>query len=110
MKRRSPWMMYAGYLVSGGLFGFLWLILLMRDVNELERSSVFSLRFLSSILLFGLLAFLLSFIFLLITFGQFSTTREVWMGMTFALRFDADGAPDCPAGTCIVVYYTGSWL
>ncbi len=59
MRLRSPWLRYLAFAASGGLFGFAWLILLMRDVNQIERRNVFPVRVISGIFLFGFPACLL---------------------------------------------------
>src|SRR5262250_258154 len=59
MRLRSPWLRYLAFAVSGGLFGFVWLILLMRDVNQIERRNVLPAGMISRIFLFGIPAYLL---------------------------------------------------
>jgi hypothetical protein len=38
---RSPWLTYAGLLLTSGLLGFPWLVLMMRDVNTIARRRLF---------------------------------------------------------------------
>ena len=83
MKRRSPWLMYVGLLVSAGFFMFAWVILLMRDVNQLERRAVFPVKSLTAIFLFGIPAYFLAVIFLPDTVGEPSTPRQVWAALIF---------------------------
>jgi hypothetical protein len=59
MTLRSPWLRYMATIVSGGLFLFVWLILLMRDVNQIERRTTFPTRAVTAILLVGVPAYLL---------------------------------------------------
>jgi len=59
MRLRSPWLRYLAFAVSGGLFCFVWLILLMRDVNQIERRKVLPVRMISRIFLFGIPAYFL---------------------------------------------------
>jgi len=33
--------MYIGVMISGGIFGAVWLVLILRDINALERKNVF---------------------------------------------------------------------
>lgn len=40
-KKRSEWWLYASLVLSFGLFGFVWPVLMARDVNELQRRPVF---------------------------------------------------------------------
>lgn len=62
-KARSEWVFYAVLLLSGGFFSFVWLVMMMRDINRLEQRTVFAIRStvvsLSVLLLlyFGLLFF-----------------------------------------------------
>jgi cytochrome bd-type quinol oxidase subunit 2 len=41
-RTRSPWLLYAAVLASGGIFAWAWIFLLMQDVNRLKRRSVFN--------------------------------------------------------------------
>lgn len=41
MRSRSPWLLYAVTLASAGYFAFAWLVMLMRDINRIERRIVF---------------------------------------------------------------------
>lgn len=83
MKRRSPWLMYVGVLASAGLFAFVWLILLMRDVNQLERRTAFPAKSLTVFLSLGLPAYYLAVFFLPFPVAEPSTTRQVCLALIF---------------------------
>ena len=57
MRPRSPWWPYVGLILSGGVFGFVWVFLMMRDVNRLERRPVVPLKRLATALGIGLLLY-----------------------------------------------------
>ena len=65
MTLRSPWLRYLAFALSGGLFSFVWLILLMRDVNQIERRNLFPVKSVSGIFLFGIPVYLLAVLFLM---------------------------------------------
>jgi hypothetical protein len=46
--------MYLAVLVSGGLFAFVWLVILMRDINQIEGRRVFPVEQLAVVMLLGL--------------------------------------------------------
>jgi len=48
--------MYLTVLASGGLFAFVWLVILTRDINEIEGRRVFPVEQLAVVFLFGLAA------------------------------------------------------
>jgi hypothetical protein len=50
--------MYAATLATGGLIAFVWIVMLMRDVNQLERRSAFPSTQLAIASCLGLSAFL----------------------------------------------------
>jgi hypothetical protein len=56
-RRRSAWLMYGVLLISGGLFAFIWLVMLMRDINSVERRAVFPTSPLAATLFIGLLCY-----------------------------------------------------
>lgn len=47
MKTRSPWGLYAAVFATCGFFGWVWLVKLMSDVNELAARRVFPIKLLS---------------------------------------------------------------
>jgi hypothetical protein len=57
VKSRSPWLMYAAVWLSGGYFSLVWLVLMMRDVNQMERRSAFPVSAIAVVFLLGLSIF-----------------------------------------------------
>lgn len=57
VSHRSPWLMYALVWVSGGLFAWVWLFMLMQGVNNLEGRRVFAVRPLAAVMIAALLAY-----------------------------------------------------
>jgi len=47
--------MYVILVISNGLFGFVWIVLLMRDINRLERRPIFPVKALGIFFALGLL-------------------------------------------------------
>ena|ERR1700687_1237055 len=62
--------MYALIVLTGGLFALAWLVMLMRDINQVERRSVFPATFLGFALFVWLLIYF-SLIFVQPTLGTF---------------------------------------
>ena len=55
---RSPFLYYAIVLLSGGIFSYLWILLIARDVNRISLRGTFNLKVLSALvgLLFMIVA------------------------------------------------------
>ena len=47
-RSRSPFLYYAIALMSGGVFIYVWILLLARDVNKISNSGTFNLKLLSA--------------------------------------------------------------
>jgi hypothetical protein len=43
-KLRSPWLLYPLFFFTGGHFGWIWILLLMSDINMIEMRRVFPIR------------------------------------------------------------------
>ena len=56
MRPRRTWLMYLAVLASSGLFAFVWLVILMRDINQIEGRRVFPVEQLAVVMVFGLAA------------------------------------------------------
>jgi hypothetical protein len=56
MRPRRAWVIYLAVLASGGLFALVWLVILMRDINQIEGRRVFPVEQLAVVMLFGLAA------------------------------------------------------
>jgi hypothetical protein len=63
MKSRSEWLCYVLLLFTNGLFAFIWIFLLMRDVNRLAGRRVFPAGGLLIVLAAGFLIYLAVLIF-----------------------------------------------
>jgi hypothetical protein len=87
VKRRSPWLLYAALLASGGLVAFAWIVLLMGDINQLEGKSVFAVKRFAIIFAIGAGIGILAFIFTAITLAPGSTSKQIATGLVFALVF-----------------------
>jgi hypothetical protein len=81
--------MYAATVVSSGFFAIVWLILLMRDINELEHKPIYPIRPIAAILAVGVSGVLLSALLLgmSMAIGPISSARLTWIGLTFAVAF-----------------------
>jgi hypothetical protein len=64
--------MYGLVIVSGGLFAFPWVLLILRDINRYERKPIFRVRFLAFLFL---LALALYFLFI---FGPLIFQKPEW--------------------------------
>ncbi len=54
---RPAWLLYAILLFSSGFFAFAWIVLLMIDINRIERRPVFPIGVLVAFLSLGILAY-----------------------------------------------------
>jgi hypothetical protein len=79
--------MYVGVIFSGGLFTIPWLLLILRDINKLESRRTFRVQFHTVSLLLGPGLYFLSVIFLILTSGEFSSGRQLWVIATFLFGF-----------------------
>jgi hypothetical protein len=52
-RTRSPWLLYAAVFASGGIFAWVWVFLLMQDVNRLKRRNVFNTALYFYVFCFG---------------------------------------------------------
>jgi hypothetical protein len=85
VNRRSPWLLYATLLASGGLAGFAWIVLLMDDINQLEGKSVFAVKRFAFIFAIGACIGFLAFVFIAIAFAPGSTSKQIGTGLVSAL-------------------------
>jgi hypothetical protein len=83
VKRRSPWLLYIGLLVSGGLFVFVWIILLMRDVNQFEERIAFPVKPITMAFISALLIYFISIVSLVI--AEHSTARQILLVFIIAI-------------------------
>jgi len=72
MRILPPWTLYILTLLSGGLFMYVWLHLLMTQVNELEQRAVFPARAISAAMAIGLTAYLGNIAMILTPHGYFA--------------------------------------
>jgi hypothetical protein len=56
MRPRRTWLMYLAVRDSGGIFAFVWLVILMRDINQIEGRRICTVEQLVVVMLFGLAA------------------------------------------------------
>ena len=90
MRPRRTWLMYLAVLASGGLFAFVWLVILMRDINEIEGRRVFPVEQLAVVLLLGLAAHVVltfDFVFGLLTVRPPTAVPTIRLAVMFALAF-----------------------
>jgi hypothetical protein len=83
MKKRSSWLWYLASLASSGVAFFVWLYLIMRDVNYAEGRSIFSAKQYKATISIGgaLLVLLLTSVFY--TSGNTSGARQIFIVATF---------------------------
>lgn len=85
MRRRPTWLMYVLVFATGGLFAFVWPTLMLRDAS-LAAGRRGGWVFLSTLLLGGLVLYLL--LFLLVLASSFtSPTRYTLVAMVAVLAF-----------------------
>ena len=63
MMVKWPWLMFALTFLSGGVLVFVWLVLLMRDINELEGQRIFRTDLVAAVIIIAQAAVLLFFIY-----------------------------------------------
>lgn len=54
VKARPEWWLYTALFFSGGFFAWVWIVMLMRDINRCERRSVFPVKSLTFAFAIGL--------------------------------------------------------
>jgi hypothetical protein len=82
--------MYLAVLASGGLFAIVWLVILMRDINEIEGRRVFPVAQLAVMLLFGLAAYVfltIDLVFDLLTVHSPPGLPTIRLAVMFTLAF-----------------------
>jgi len=82
--------MYLAVLASSGLFAFVWLVILMRDINQIEGRRVFPVEQLAVVMVFGLAALVfLTFdlFFVLATVRPPPDVPTILLVVTFTLAF-----------------------
>jgi len=82
--------MYLAVLASSGLFAFVWLVILMRDINQIEGRRVFPVEQLAVVMVFGLavLVFLtFDLFFVLATVRPPPDVPTILLVVTFTLAF-----------------------
>jgi hypothetical protein len=89
MRRRSPWLMYSAVLVSSLFFVIPWALMLARDINALERRSVFNLRVLGWTMVPGFVVVASVPLWLPVSAGPASTIRGLGMTALFLLAVAA---------------------
>jgi len=90
MRPRRTWLMYLAVLASSGLFAFVWLVILMRDINQIEGRRVFPVEQLAVVMVFGLAALVfLTFdlFFVLATVRPPPDVPTILLVVTFTLAF-----------------------
>ena len=90
MRPRRTWLMYLAALASSGLFAFVWLVMLMRDINQIEGRRVFPVEQLVVVMLFGLAAHVfLTFdlVFVLVTVRPPPDVPTIRLIVMFTLAF-----------------------
>lgn len=85
MNARSPWWLYAALVCTSGLFAYIWLILLVRDVNHIKgRSEIPSGPFIAA-LCAGFLAYLTILFYPRTLALTFSVPQQVLTTLLFVL-------------------------
>ena len=58
LTARSPFLYYAFVFLTGGMFAYIWILLLARDINRISERSIFNLKALSALV--GLLLIIIA--------------------------------------------------
>ena len=84
-RTRPPWTLYAVTVMTGGLFAFPWIMMIMSDLNQIAHRRIFGVFHRGLILSAGLaLVLLILFLVTLIFLGdaQPRTERPFWFQLT----------------------------